>query len=188
MISGYSHHGLGRKALLVFYGMLATSEVPNYMTFIGVLSACAHLGLVDDDGFYYLNQLMKEKGVEPGLEHYTCIIGLLGKQVVEIILKLDPDDVGTYVMLSNMYTKARKWDGVANVRKFMRGREIKKEPGVSWIQVKNNTHVFVSEDKNHKESIQIHEKLAELLSQIKLLGYVPDIATALHDMDDEQNE
>ncbi|KAF9626229.1 hypothetical protein IFM89_031356 [Coptis chinensis] len=227
MISGYSHHGLGREALLVFYGMLAASEVPNYVTFIGVLSACAHLGLVDE-GFYYLNQLMKEKGVEPGLEHYTCIIGLLGragrfneaenfmrsisinwdvvawrtllsachvhrnlglgKQVAEIILKLDPDDVGTYILLSNMYAKARRWDGVANVRKFMRGREIKKEPGVSWIQVKNNTHVFVSEDKKHKESIQIYEKLAELLSQIKLLGYVPDIATVLHDVEDEQKE
>ncbi|KAF5182333.1 Pentatricopeptide repeat-containing protein [Thalictrum thalictroides] len=227
MISGYSHHGLGREALSVFYRMIAAAEVPNYVTFVGVLSACAHLGLVDE-GFYYLNQLMKDMRIEPGVEHYTCIVGLLGragrlseaenfmssipvrwdvvawrtllsachvhrnislgKQVAENILKLDPNDVGTYILLSNMYAKARRWDGVVSIRKLMRGREIKKEPGVSWIQVKNNTHVFVSEDKNHKDSIQIYDKLADLLGQIKHLGYVPDIASVVHDVEDEQKE
>lgn len=227
MISGFSHHGLGREALSVFYEMLTAAEVPNYVTFVGVLSACGHVGHVNE-GFYYLNQLMRNMGIQPGLEHYTCVIGLLGraglvdeaenfmrsipikwdvvawrtllnachvhrhvrlgKQVAEIILKLDPNDVGTYILLSNIYAKARRWEGVANVRKLMRGRDIKKEPGVSWIQVKNKTHIFVSEDKKHKDMVQIYEKLAELISQIKLLGYVPDIATVLHDVEDEQKE
>ncbi|KAK6928173.1 Pentatricopeptide repeat [Dillenia turbinata] len=78
MISGYSHHGLGREALAVFYDMLAADEPPNYVTFVGVLAACGHLGLVEE-GFYYLNHLMKKNGVKPGLEHYTCILGLLCK-------------------------------------------------------------------------------------------------------------
>ncbi|OVA09829.1 Pentatricopeptide repeat [Macleaya cordata] len=227
MISGYSHHGLGREALLVFHQMLASFGVPNYITFVGVLSACGHLGLVDE-GFYYLNHLMENFGIKPGVEHYTCIVGLLGragllteaenlmksnpikwdvvawrtllsachvhrnfglgKKVADVILELDPNDVATYILLSNMYAKAKRWDGVVNIRKLMRGREIKKEPGVSWIQVKNNIHVFVSEDKKHLESQKIHEKVSELLSQIKMLGYVPDIASVLHDVGDEQKE
>ncbi|XXG70571.1 hypothetical protein AAC387_Pa07g0018 [Persea americana] len=78
MISGYSHHGLGNEALEVFKNMLRVGEVPNYVTFVGVLSACIHLGLVND-GFYILNHLMKEMGTTPGLEHYTCIVGLLSR-------------------------------------------------------------------------------------------------------------
>ncbi|KAK9146351.1 hypothetical protein Sjap_006254 [Stephania japonica] len=227
MISGYAHHGLGREALLTFQEMLAVEEIPDYVTFVGVLSACGHLGLVDD-GFYYLNQLMKVFGITPGLEHYTCLIGLLGraglldeaenfmysnhiewdvvawrtllsachihrnfklgKRVAEVILNLNPSDVGTYILLSNMYAKARRWDGVASVRKLMRGRDIKKEPGASWIQIKNKTHVFVADDKKHEDSIQIYEKLAELLLKIKQLGYAPDVTTVLHDVEDEQKE
>ncbi|KAJ6683919.1 hypothetical protein OIU85_007599 [Salix viminalis] len=64
MICGFSHHGLGKKTLLVFYDMLAAEENPNYVTFTGVLSACGHLGLVQE-GFYYLHHLMKQFGVQP---------------------------------------------------------------------------------------------------------------------------
>ncbi|KAM2014732.1 pentatricopeptide repeat-containing protein At5g39680 [Malus sylvestris] len=227
MISGFSHHGLGKEALNVFQDMLAAGECPNSITFVGVLSACASLGLVQE-GFYYLNQLMKQIGIEPGLEHHTCIVGLLsrsgqldqaekymrtmpvkwdivawrtllnachvhrnyglGKQVVEVVVRMDPNDVGTYTLLSNMYAKSRRWDGVVKIRKLMRERNIKKEPGVSWVEIRNTTHIFVSDDNMHPESSQIHEKVGELLAKIKPLGYVPDIAAVLHDVEDEQKE
>lgn len=227
MISGYAHHGLGKEALAVFHDMLAAEQNPNYVTFIGVLSACGHLGRVQE-GLYYLHELMIQMGIKPGLEHYTCIVGLfskagllneaqnfmrttpiiwdvvawrtllnachvhrnygLGKQVAEVVLNMYPDDVGTYTLLSNMHAKAKRWDGVANVRKLMRERNIKKEPGLSWTEIRNDTHVFVADDKSHPEFNQIHEKVKELLDKIKHLGYVPDIATVLHDVEEEQKE
>ncbi|KAK7291654.1 hypothetical protein RIF29_06968 [Crotalaria pallida] len=227
MICGYSHHGLGKQALLVFHDMISAGESPNYVTFIGVLSACAHLGLVKE-GFYNLNQLMKKFKIEPGLEHYTCIVGLLsgaglldeaenfmkttqvkwdivawrtllnachvhrnydlGKRIAESVLEMDPHDVGTYTLLSNMYAKARWWDGVVTIRKLMRERHIKKEPGVSWLEIRNDIHVFLSEGSNHPESVQIYAKVQQLLATIKPLGYVPNIAAVLHDVEDEQKE
>ena len=66
MICGYSHHGIGKEAMAVFQDMLTVGEC--------LLSACSHLGLVKE-GLYYLNQLMRQVGVEPGLEHYTCVVG-----------------------------------------------------------------------------------------------------------------
>ncbi|URD89147.1 PPR repeat [Musa troglodytarum] len=119
IINAYSHFGFAKGALETFHNMLAEEETPTYVTFIGVLSACAHLGLV---------------------------------------------------------------------RKLMRQRDIKKEPGVSWIQIRNETHVFVSEDKKHPWMDQITEKVAELITEIKLIGYVPNIACASHDVEDEQKE
>ncbi|KAF5748987.1 pentatricopeptide repeat-containing protein [Tripterygium wilfordii] len=227
VICGYAHHGLGKEALFVFQHMLAAQESPNYVTFVGVLSACSHLGLVQE-GFYYLNHLMKQFGIEPELEHYTCIVGLLGKagclgeahnllrstpvkwdvvawrtllnachihrnyglgkQVGKSVLEMDPSDVGTYVLLSNMYAKEKRWDGVVKIRKLMREKNIKKEPGVSWIEIRNVTHVFVSDDNKHPESSQINEKVVDLLAMIKPLGYAPDIASVLHDVEDEAKE
>ena len=227
MICGYSHHGLGKQALLVFQDMLSSGVCPNYVTFIGALSACAHLGLVQE-GFYYLNQLMKKFEIEPGLEHYTCMVALLsrvglldeaenfmkttqvkwdvvawrtllnachvhrnyglGKRIAEYVMQMDPHDVGTYTLLSNMYAKARRWDGVAKIREMMRERNIKKEPGASWLEIRNDIHVFLSECGNHPDSIQIYEKVHELLAMIKPLGYVPDVAAVLHDVEDEQKE
>ena len=87
-----------------------------------------------------------------------------------------------------MYAKARRWDGVVRIRKLMRERNIKKEPGVSWLEIRNHIHVFVSEGSNHPESSQIYEKVQQLLAMIKPLGYVPDIASVLHDVEDEQKE
>ncbi|WOG99316.1 hypothetical protein DCAR_0518664 [Daucus carota subsp. sativus] len=227
IISAYCHHGLGNEALSLFNDMLAAKIKPNNITFVGVLSACGHLGQVQE-GFYYLQQLMNQMGIEPGLEHYTCIVGLLskagllleaenfirftlvnwdvvawrtllnachvhknydlGKQIANIVLQMYPDDVGTYTLLSNMHAKAKRWDGVANIRKLMRERNIKKEPGLSWTEIRNNTCVFVSDDKSHPELKQIHEKVKDLLNKITLLGYVPDIATVFHDVEAEQKE
>ncbi|KAF3457488.1 hypothetical protein FNV43_RR02146 [Rhamnella rubrinervis] len=227
MISGYSHYGFGKEALNVFQDMLAAGECPNYVTYIGVLSACAHLGLVQQ-GFYYLNCLMKENGIEPGVEHHTCIVMLLsraglldkaesymrftpvkwdvvawrtllnashvhrnyglGRRVADVIVEMYPNDEGTYILLSNMYAKEMRWDRVVKIRKLMRERNIKKEPGVSWVEIRNTTHVFVSEDYLHPESSRIREKVGELLAMIKPLGYVPDIAAVLHDVEDEQKE
>ncbi|KAK6266854.1 hypothetical protein QUC31_017691 [Theobroma cacao] len=227
MICGYSHHGLGKEAMAVFQDMLAVGECPNYVTFVGVLSACSHLALVKE-GLYYLNQFMRQFGVEPGLEHYTCVVGLLskaglldeaekflrsipvkldviawrtllsachvhrnyvfGRHIAGLLLEMDPNDVGTYTLLSNIYAKAKKWDEVVKIRKLMRDRNIKKEPGVSWIEIRNVTHVFVSEDCKHPESSQIYEKVKELLAKIKPLGYVPDVAAVLHDVEEEQKE
>ncbi|XP_012489585.1 pentatricopeptide repeat-containing protein At5g39680 [Gossypium raimondii] len=227
MICGYSHHGLGKEAMALFNDLLAAGECPNYVTFVGVLSACSHLGLVKE-GLYYLNQFMRQVGVEPGLEHYTCVVGLLskaglldeaekllrsipveldviawrtllsachvhrnygfGRRIAEFVLEMDPNDVGTYTLLSNIYAKAKRWDGVVKIRKLMRERNIKKEPGVSWIEIRNVTHVFVSDDCQHPESTQIYEKVKELLARIKPLGYIPDVTAVLHDVEEEQKE
>ncbi|KAJ8774968.1 hypothetical protein K2173_019972 [Erythroxylum novogranatense] len=58
IISGYLHHGLGNEALLVFQDMLAAEERPSHVSFVGVLSACANLGIVQ--GLYYFNHLMTQ--------------------------------------------------------------------------------------------------------------------------------
>ncbi|XP_038701620.1 pentatricopeptide repeat-containing protein At3g49710 [Tripterygium wilfordii] len=78
MISGYAQHGIGKEALCLFRQMLEDDIAPTSITFISVLSACAHTGKVEDGQKYF--DMMKEKfGLEPEAEHYSCMIDLLGR-------------------------------------------------------------------------------------------------------------
>ncbi|KAI3442342.1 DYW_deaminase domain-containing protein [Psidium guajava] len=78
MIAGYAQHGLGEESLTLFQMMLDNDIPPTSITFISVLSACAHTGKVHEGQTYF--NMMKEKfGLEPEAEHYSCMIDLLGR-------------------------------------------------------------------------------------------------------------
>ncbi|CAM0881546.1 unnamed protein product [Alopecurus aequalis] len=77
MISGYARHGLGRKALDIFEEMQQSEANPDHVTFVGVLSACSHAGLVDRGLDYF--EMMEGHGILPQIEHYSCVIDLLGR-------------------------------------------------------------------------------------------------------------
>lgn len=111
-----------------------------------------------------------------------------GARLAEFVLEMEPSDVGTYTLLSNMFAKSKRWNGVVKIQKLMRERNIKKEPGVSWIEIGNITHVFASEDNKHPEVTQIHRKVRELLAKIKQLGHVPNLSAVLLDVQEEQKE
>ncbi|XP_021291093.1 pentatricopeptide repeat-containing protein At4g02750-like [Herrania umbratica] len=78
IICGFAHHGNAEKALEMFELMRLTDIKPNQITFIGVLSACSHAGLVDQ-GKYYFDYMKNKCFLEPTTEHYTCIVDLLGR-------------------------------------------------------------------------------------------------------------
>ncbi|PSS20821.1 Pentatricopeptide repeat-containing protein [Actinidia chinensis var. chinensis] len=78
IICGYSQHGLGDKALEAFKTMLVEGAVPDGVTFLGILSACSHMGLVEE-GKKYFDSMNDVYGVIPSIEHYACIIDILGR-------------------------------------------------------------------------------------------------------------
>ncbi|KAF5176928.1 Pentatricopeptide repeat, partial [Thalictrum thalictroides] len=75
MIVGLAIHGLAEDALDVFSKMQETNVKPNQVTFVGVLSACAHRGLVTQGRIYWSNMI--GYGIEPLLEHYGCMVDIL---------------------------------------------------------------------------------------------------------------
>eukprot|EP01018_Ginkgo_biloba_P022189 Gb_02998 [translate_table: standard] len=227
IIAGHAQHGLYKEAFQLFQKMQMIGVSPNHITFVGVLSACSHGGLVDE-GYYYLNYMNQIHGITPQMEHYTCMIGLLGhagrldeaeefvnkmpfepdvvawrtllaacrihgnmelgKRVAECVLQFEPQDPGTYVLLSNMYAVAGRWEDVAKVRKMMKDRGVKKEPGLSWIEVKNRVHVFLVGDRAHPQTEAIYTELERLIRKMKKAGYVPNTDSVLLDLYQEQKE
>ncbi|PKI76249.1 hypothetical protein CRG98_003360 [Punica granatum] len=78
MIVGYGSHGLVRQALDCFSDMIRAGVLPNHVTFVGVLIACVHGGLVQE-GRHYFCMMRKVYGVVPNLQHYGCLVDLLGR-------------------------------------------------------------------------------------------------------------
>ncbi|XP_022736657.1 pentatricopeptide repeat-containing protein At4g39530-like [Durio zibethinus] len=78
LIAAYGINGNGRPALLAFTGLNKSSpHKPNAITFTNILSACSHAGLVEE-GYKIFNR-MREYEVEPSMEHFVCVVDLLGR-------------------------------------------------------------------------------------------------------------
>ncbi|GLJ53633.1 hypothetical protein SUGI_1144010 [Cryptomeria japonica] len=113
---------------------------------------------------------------------------ILGEYVAEKFLELEPDNVGFYVLLSNMYAEAGRWEDAENVRAIMKQKGLKKSPGCSWIEMGNKVHTFQVEDKSHPQSAEIYAMLETLSRQMKAAGFVPDTSFVFHNVDEEEKE
>ncbi|GJZ07796.1 putative pentatricopeptide repeat-containing protein [Tanacetum coccineum] len=227
MISGYSLHGLGKEALSMFEMMCKTDSrvKPDQLTFVGVLSACSNIGLLNE-GQAYFTSMVKDYSIEPCMEHYTCMVSLYGKlgqldkamklidqipcdpsvmvwrallgacvihKDIELgelsakrVLELEPQDESTYVLLSNMYASAKRWDNVALVRKNMKKKRVKKEPGLSWIENQGIVHYFTVGDSSHSDIKLIYGMLEWLNLKSNRAGYISNRDVILLDVEDDE--
>ncbi|KAG8637357.1 pentatricopeptide repeat-containing protein At2g03880, mitochondrial [Manihot esculenta] len=227
MIAGLAQNGYSREALRLFESMKVSGLKPNYITFLGALFACSHAGLLEA-GWYHFRSMKKLFGVDPGREHYCCMIDLLGRagklddalelinemecgpdvatwrtllgacrvhrnvdlaiHAAKQILRLYPQDAGTYILLSNIYANAQRWNDVAQIRRTMNDMGIRKEPGCSWVEVNKQIHAFILGDNSHPQLDEINKHLTRLIQKLKGVGYVPDTNFVLQDLEGEQRE
>ncbi|KAF6157788.1 hypothetical protein GIB67_038256 [Kingdonia uniflora] len=93
MIAGYGIHGYGEDALTTFHKMTRAEVKPDGITFVALLSACNHAGLVAE-GRKLFDQMVDKFSVQPHMEHYSCIVDLLGRagllQEASEIIKMMP--------------------------------------------------------------------------------------------------
>ncbi|KAF8401112.1 hypothetical protein HHK36_014416 [Tetracentron sinense] len=227
MVVGLAQHGNGDDALNLFKNMRCHGIKPDRITFIGVLSACSHSGLVSEAQRHF-HSMYANYGIKPEIEHYSCLVDVLGraglvkeaekligsmpfcasasmyrallgacrvqrdaetgKRVAARLLDLEPFDSAAYVLLSNIYAAANRWDEVADARKMMKTKNVKKDPGYSWIDVKNKVHLFVVDDTSHPQADEIYDKVGELIRMIRVEGYLPDTDFVLLDVEEEEKE
>lgn len=101
IISGFAMHGMAEEASQSFRKMHSTCLKPNRVTFLTVLNACSHGGLVDE-GLEYFGKMVNEYGIVPDIKHYGSLIDMLGRagrlEEAEKIAKQIPDDIGNVVV------------------------------------------------------------------------------------------
>ena len=112
----------------------------------------------------------------------------LGKKVSRMIQELGPEGTGNFVLLSNIYSAAGRFDEAAEVRIIQKVQGFKKSPGCSWIEINGSLHAFVGGDQSHPQSPEIYRELDNILVGIKKLGYQPDTSFVLQDLEEEEKE
>ncbi|ONK74916.1 uncharacterized protein A4U43_C03F11430 [Asparagus officinalis] len=113
IIGCLANHGQTENSLQVFSEMLHLGIRPNHITFVGVLNACRHSGSTEE-GIKYFN-LVKTFDIEPRIEHYGCLVDLLGragflKEAMEIACNLSMDP--GYVVWSTLLAACRNHGNV----------------------------------------------------------------------------
>lgn len=102
--------------------------------------------------------------------------GEIGEMAMRKLVNLGSLSAGDCVLLSGIYAEAKDLEGVARMRKSIQSRGIKTTPGWSWIEIGDQVHVFVVDDKSHPDSKEIYRKLEEVVDKISLLGYAKEEA------------
>ncbi|XVE68583.1 hypothetical protein DITRI_Ditri09bG0080000 [Diplodiscus trichospermus] len=212
MIEGYGTHGRGFDALKLFDQMLEDGVTPNSVTFLSLLAACSHSGLVSE-GCGVFHSMKWRFNIEPDLDHYTCMVDLLGragklKEALAVILKmmafpdshiwgallaasrvheygkigeyaaqqllkLEPDNVGYHTLLSNVQASTGRWAEVEEVRRVMCRKDLKKQPGWSYIEENGHIYCFVCGDKSHNQFCALMEEL-EVLARYQSYFELPE--------------
>jgi pentatricopeptide repeat protein len=149
MLKGYAMHGQGMEALAHFKWMCEEGVEIDGVTFVCLLLACSHAGLVNE-GLHAFDSMMNVYRIPPTVDHYACKVDLLGRaghldeaedviktmpcepnaavwmtllgacriygevemgeRIAKQLLELDPNMTAGYVVLSNIYAAAGKWD------------------------------------------------------------------------------
>ncbi|KAK4403561.1 Pentatricopeptide repeat-containing protein, mitochondrial [Sesamum angolense] len=173
VISGLAVNGNCDRAVDLFSQMLREGTRPIHGTFVGILLACVHAGLVDK-GLEFFRSMQKDYGLVPEMRHYGCVVDLLcragnlhrayefiknmpvfpdivvwrillsacklhgnlmlAKIASERLLELDPTNGGNYVLSSNSYASAERWDDAIKMRELMNKGDVLKPLGQSSIE------------------------------------------------------
>ncbi|PKA54556.1 Putative pentatricopeptide repeat-containing protein [Apostasia shenzhenica] len=200
---------------------------PNFITFLCLLTACSHAGLVDEGRRYFA--LMTDYGVDPGSEHYAAMVDILGRAgklreavafietmpmpptesvwgslltgcrlhgdtetaayAADKVFEMGCEGSGAHMLLTNAYATAGRYVEAARARKAMRDRGVRKETGLSWLELDGGTvNTFVSGDRSHRRSGEIYEVLEKVGEKMEAMGYVVDTSWVGKDVDGEEKK
>ncbi|EXC20588.1 hypothetical protein L484_027143 [Morus notabilis] len=220
-------HGHGKKALKLFEEMVDKAVNLDHITFVSLLSACSHSGLVDE-GKHYFHVMQEEYGIKSSYKHYGCMVDLLGraghleaaydfiknmpiqpdasiwgallgacrihgnvklgKFASDRLFEVDSENIGYYVLLSNIYANFGKWEGVDKVRSLAMDRGLRKTPGWSSIEINKKVDVFYTGNQTHPKYQEICIELRAMTAKMKSLGYIPDYSFVLQDVEEDEKE
>ncbi|KAL1829695.1 hypothetical protein DCAR_0209054 [Daucus carota subsp. sativus] len=187
-----NHAGLVNEARKYFdtmeelYGIEPTQE--HYACMIDILGRAGKL----DEAM----ELVKKMPFEANGSVWGALLGAarihknveVAQRAADMLFVIEPEKSGTHALLANVYASAGLWDDVAKVRRRMKDSKVKKEPGMSWIEVKDKVYTFIVGDRSHSRSKEIYAKLEELIILIGEAGYVPALETDIHNVGHGEKE
>ncbi|KAL8141011.1 hypothetical protein V2J09_007032 [Rumex salicifolius] len=175
VLAACSHAGLTNKGLAYFYAMETDyGLVPEREHYACVVDLLGRAGRVKEAHKLIMSMPMKPDAAVWGALLGACKIHKnveLAELAFQHATKIEPTNIGYYVLLANIYTDANDLESVSRVRVMMREKKLKKGPGYSYVDDrKGKNHVFLAGDMSHPQTGEIYRMLDELEGSIKELG------------------
>ncbi|KAL9688399.1 hypothetical protein QQ045_032820 [Rhodiola kirilowii] len=192
LLSSCSHSGMVDVGKWCFSLMQVEYRIKPTLKHYGcMVDLFGRAGLFDD-----AYDFIQKMPVKPDASIWGALLGAcrihgnfdLGSLASQKLFEVDPNNVGYYILMSNIYANVGKWEGVKNVRSLARGKGLVKTPGWSSIELNNMIDVFYTATESHPQLDEIYKELGLLLPKMKALGYVPDFSFVLQDVEDDEKE
>ncbi|KAK8943833.1 Pentatricopeptide repeat-containing protein [Platanthera guangdongensis] len=186
-----SHGGLVDEGRLLFHAMSHVYSIEPRIEHYGIM--------VDILGrFGWIHEafdFVREMPIQPNAIIWRTLLASckihknveIGEQCLRQLVKLERHS-GDYILLSNIYSSVGRCDDAVRLRNHMKEEGIKKTPGCSSIEVGGAMHKFFAEDSAHPLLLEIYVKVDEMMMRIKEAGYVPDVAEARIDAEEDEKE
>ncbi|RVW90545.1 Pentatricopeptide repeat-containing protein, mitochondrial [Vitis vinifera] len=186
---------MARRDVVAWSAMIAVGSVEtgerigSYVESRGLISnvyvASALLAIngFAEDAIALYNRM---KEIEDGSGAQCCNMGTLlsasrihlNVELAELagkkLLELEPDNSGNYVILSNIYASASRWQEALKVRKLMKDKRVQKAAAYSWVEVEDRVHKFLVGDTSHPRSDEVYSTIDGLALLSTWVGYELD--------------
>ncbi|XP_023521522.1 pentatricopeptide repeat-containing protein At2g13600-like [Cucurbita pepo subsp. pepo] len=166
VLTACNHAGLLNEAVEYFNKMGSEyrldPQIDHYACLIDLYARNGHVGKA--------KELMEKMPYESNYVMWCSLLGAckvhvvveLGREVAYRLIEMDPSNAAPYVTLAHIYARAGLWTQLADIRKQMQQKRVRKSAGWSWIEIDKKAHVFSVGDATHPKSCEIYSKLNQL--------------------------
>ncbi|XP_077233138.1 pentatricopeptide repeat (PPR) superfamily protein [Tasmannia lanceolata] len=170
LLSACGHCGLVQRGRFYWNYMLGISLEPGLKHYSCMVNLLGRAGLLRE-----AEELINESPSNRFPELWRNLLSScvnyreleMGVHAAEQVLRLEPEDSATHILLSNLYAGVGRWDAVAELRRKIRGLTTEKDPGLSWIEITNGIHVFSADDESHPGVDFVRNQLQLLQKNMK---------------------
>lgn len=192
LLSACSHAELVDEGIIIFDSMVGkygiVPQLDHYACMVDILGRSGRV--------LEAAELINRMPMKPDSVVWSTLLGScrkhgktsLAKLAADKLKELEPGNSLGYVQMSNIYSSSGNFNKAGLIRNEMKGSSVRKEPGLSWIEIGNQVHEFASGGRCHPEREVIFRHLEGFVGQLKEIGYVPETSLALHDIEEEQKE
>ncbi|KAK6925177.1 Pentatricopeptide repeat [Dillenia turbinata] len=183
MLTGYTQNGLFHESLDLFHQMLSYGIQPSEIAITSIFGACTQLSALrpgrEIHCFALKANLIDDKFVCCSLIDMYAKCGCL-----ELSQRLEPYKAENYVLISNLYAGAGKWNDVRKVRGMMKETGLQKDVGCSWIEVEGKLYSFGVGEEILEGSGQMGKTWKRLEDKISRIGHRSDTNSVLHELEE----
>ena len=192
LLSACSHAELVDEGIIIFDSMVGkygiVPQLDHYACMVDILGRSGRV--------LEAAELINRMPMKPDSVVWSTLLGScrkhgktsLAKLAADKLKELEPGNSLGYVQMSNIYSSGGNFNKAGLIRNEMNGSSVRKEPGLSWVEIGNQVHEFASGGRCHPEREVIFRQLEGFVGKLKEIGYVPETSLALHDIEEEQKE